>query len=311
MLYVFSGKIHAQYIFKKYFYPNNETIEEETRIWKYIEIEEFIEYLITYTIMNKKITAIWIITSLLTVIALTSVSADYEDREYEGGKKWWDSEQRQEFKSKKGDKKKGKRWELHKWKWMNSEQKEEMKALFENLDEDIQNQLEELKSQHKGAIKALHESFEEFKWEEEKKEEFKAQMKALRDSNFEEIKSLLWEESEIVKKMEEHHAEKEAKKIARDEWKEKKKAFREARWDSISSYKTQFLEKIGDRIEKISEDKLKRILGKLDGLYTKTEWNTNLSDEQKETTLSKIVALQDLITEQLEETDLDIESLIN
>jgi hypothetical protein len=45
---------------------------------------------------------------------------------------------------------------------MNSEQREEMKALFENLDEDTQTQLEELKSQHKEAIKALHESFEEF-----------------------------------------------------------------------------------------------------------------------------------------------------
>jgi len=36
-----------------------------------------------------------------------------------------------------------------------------------------------------------------------------------------------------------------------------------------------------------------------------------LSDEQKEITLSKIIALQDLITEKLEETDLDIEALIN
>ena len=36
-----------------------------------------------------------------------------------------------------------------------------------------------------------------------------------------------------------------------------------------------------------------------------------MSDEQKEITLSKIIALQDLITEKLEETDLDIEALIN
>jgi hypothetical protein len=46
---------------------------------------------------------------------------------------------------------------------MNSEQREEMKVLFESLDEDTQEKLEELKSQHKEAIKALHESFEAFK----------------------------------------------------------------------------------------------------------------------------------------------------
>jgi molybdopterin converting factor small subunit len=111
--------------------------------------------------------------------------------------------------------------------------------------------------------------------------------------------------------MEEHHAEMETKRAEKEEVREKKKVFKEQRADKISEYRTQFLEKIGDKIEKISDDKLKRILGKLEGLYTKTEANTSLSDEQKETTLSKIIALQDLITEKLEETDLDIEALIN
>jgi hypothetical protein len=111
--------------------------------------------------------------------------------------------------------------------------------------------------------------------------------------------------------MEEHHAEKEAKRIEKQEIKEKREAFREVRGETISTYKTQFLEKIGNKIENISDDKLKRILGKLEGLYTKTEVSTVLSDEQKEITLSKIIALQDLITEKLEETDLDIEALIN
>jgi hypothetical protein len=96
----------------------------------------------------------------------------------------------------------------------------------------------------------------------------------------------------------------------REEMKEKRAEFREKKGTTIIKYKTAFADKLGDRLDKIPADKLQKVSDKLTEMYDKTEANEKISEESKESLLSKIVALQDIIDSILEESDMDIEELL-
>lgn len=86
----------------------------------------------------------------------------------------------------------------------------------------------------------------------------------------------------------------------------KKEAFIERNKSTIDEYKAQYLSILEDKIDQISLEKIETIYGKVNQIYEKTEKSTKLSKEKKWILLSKIIALQDILVEQLEKNDYNI-----
>ena len=76
-------------------------------------------------------------------------------------------------------------------------------------------------------------------------------------------------------------------------------------------YKDAYMSKLSDRLDRISSDKLEKIQNKLTQMFDKVDANTKMSEENKALLLSKITALQDVITARLEQDDIDVESLLD
>jgi hypothetical protein len=266
--------------------------------------------------MKKKIIVLWILTAILTSITLSPVSADYSEssEEWREHHKKWNSEKREEMRHMRWDRNefmKWKKWDFHKFRWLNAEHRKEMEALFNVLPEETKSKLEALKETHKQEIKILHDTIKENKPDAEKKEAFLSQMKILRENHLAQVKEIVWTESEIVKKMEEKYVKFEERKAMKYERKKKRQEFREQKSEIISKYKGQFLGKIWDKISKMSDERLEKLSQKLSKIYTRTESNTQISDDKKETILVKIVALQELIDSQQKSNGLNVDELLN
>jgi predicted KAP-like P-loop ATPase len=78
-------------------------------------------------------------------------------------------------------------------------------------------------------------------------------------------------------------------------------------------YKKAFAEKLGERLDKISDEKLEKIISKIDSVKTKVEENEKMSEDKKERLFAQLDAIKDLINEKLDKTseDLDIDDLLD
>lgn len=185
----------------------------------------------------------------------------------------------------------------------------------ESVREDIKEELEVLKDQFETALEGVQ-------------EELESEKSALYDTYRQNLVEILWEDSNFVEKLDSAEAKKEEMKERIEEQKakmaekreemkqkmqeakEKRKEFRESAKEKISKYKNAYSEKIEDKLARIAPEKLQKFNAQLDELYNKVDASETMSDENKQMMLSRITALQDLVSQVLEESEIDLNELL-
>ncbi len=114
----------------------------------------------------------------------------------------------------------------------------------------------------------------------------------------------------IAQKQSQMEAKREEMKERMQEAKEKRKEFRANAKQKISSYKNAYANKIEDKLAKISQEQLQKFNVQLEELFTKVESSETMSNDNKEMMLSRITALQDLITDVLSESEINLDELL-
>ena len=70
-----------------------------------------------------------------------------------------------------------------------------------------------------------------------------------------------------------------------------------------NGYKKNFSDKLSSKIDTVSDDRLEKILERIDSIFEKVESNENISDERKETITAQLEALQEIVQEALDSRD--------
>ncbi len=186
----------------------------------------------------------------------------------------------------------------------------ENKEVFQSLDEDTKAELKQLGEDFKAEMKALKDKFKT----SDDREGLLEEMKALSQSHHDKVEVVLADNPEALAVLAERKEVFEKNAELRQDSAEARKQFRGERWDLIVKYKSAFVKRIGNKLDKISEDKLERLLSKIGQLIEKYENNDKLSDDRKDKVISQLVALQEMIEEKLEDEDdediLDIEEIL-
>jgi Mg2+ and Co2+ transporter CorA len=75
--------------------------------------------------------------------------------------------------------------------------------------------------------------------------------------------------------------------------------FRQVRQDLKVKYKEKFVKALGTKLDKLSEEKLKKVLAKIETAIELTNNNEKLSQISKDKILAQLDALKDIINEKL------------
>lgn len=146
------------------------------------------------------------------------------------------------------------------------------------------------------------------------KEEWFVKLEELRITTNESLKALVWDNIEAMRML-------ELKKDMLDKNMEIRKEngvirqdFRQVRQDLKVKYKEKFVKALGTKLDKLSEEKLKKVLAKIETAIELTNNNEKLSQISKDKILAQLDALKDIINEKLwvteETTDLDLDTMI-
>lgn len=217
----------------------------------------------------------------------------------------------------------------------------EMELLKTEKREEMQEKLEELKEEYKEEMEENDDEDEKY----EKMKEYKEEMQEIIDEHKEEmmeekeemleefldwvydivwdlseweeyyakLKEALEEKKDCNKKM--YYSKKEYKekntKEYKKEYKEKRKSlnseYKVEREELRKKYKKSFQKRVENKLEKISEAKLEKIIVKIWDIIEKVENNSNYTEEQKDILISQLMALSDLVNEELWNKDLKID----
>lgn len=146
------------------------------------------------------------------------------------------------------------------------------------------------------------------------KEEGLKKLEELKTSTHESIKALVWDNEEAMRilglKKDMHESNMEIRKdnaqIRQD--------FRQQRHDLKAKYKEKFVTALGTKLDKVSDEKLNKILTKIDVAIEKTTANEKLSQTNKDKILAQLDALKAIINEKLwvseEETEVNVDELL-
>jgi len=187
-----------------------------------------------------------------------------------------------------------------------TEYKDELEELKASLSDDQKSQLEELKAAYKSEVEEIRENMKSAESDEERSE-LAWELAELRDQQFEDISEILWDEA--AEMLEARKAIFEENKALRSESKEVRMNAREERAEYIDTYKWAFLERIWNRLDGASADSLEKISERIDMILEKTENNTSMSEEKKQARIDAIMALKEIIEEQLEAAEEDQDAL--
>lgn len=204
-----------------------------------------------------------------------------------------------------------------------SDFKEGYEELKEELeDEDDQDVIDEIKAE----MQTLKDQFETAL--EEVQAQYDSQREELQDEYRQDLVDVLGEDSEFIENLDENQAKREEMKDKieeqkqlmqekreemkqqMEEAKEKRKQFREEAKEKIATYKSAYSNKIEDKLAKIAPEKLQKFSEQLELLFQKVDSSETMSDENKEMMLSRITALQDLVSDVLEESEIDLDELL-
>ena len=196
------------------------------------------------------------------------------------------------------------------------ENKGKIKEGIQDLSDEVKEELKELKETFKAEndalleeLKAAHED-----GDDEAVEELKEELHTLREEHYEAVKAALPEDSEATAALKERREVYKENREIRNEISEKRKEFREEKKELVGKYKKAFVNKLGNKLEKIPTDRLDAISQKIDGIIEVYSNNTRLSEEKKDALLSQLEALKDIIDDRINESEveeeLDIEAIL-
>ena len=274
--------------------------------------------------MKKSILALLL--SMLISFALTSTSAithadeDTDNSSYSQDEDDMVKKKKGEYKEKMGKLREKRDGSI---KVNRMEMKENRKDLRTEKKDNMWELKELLTTEEAAAMKALHEekkasmednekmSKQDYKkLSDEEKEVIKEEKKTKMEAHMAKVKEILANNPEALKYIEEKHAQKAEMKTKhkelRDENMQSRKDFREKRGTLVDTYKKAFIKRLWNRLDKIEDSKLEKVLDKIDTIEVAFEAKTNMSDERKTKILSQIQALREMIEDRLE-TSIDEE----
>ena len=196
------------------------------------------------------------------------------------------------------------------------EHKGEMKKTFKNLDKTVKAEIKtERKSFHE-TMKKLKEEIKAKKWDFESRKELMKKIEEERENHFNKLEAKLANNPEALAAIKVKKEVFEKNKALREEMMKKREEFRIKRWEMVEKYKTIFINKLGNRIKRISTSKLKKILPKIDQITKKIENNKRLTKERKDRIINQLQALKEIIEDRLaevEDTQIDtsVEAILN
>ncbi len=216
-------------------------------------------------------------------------------------------EMRTEYKTEMKENKNNEKWFITKTratiKWNLKEFKNsyesEMKAAFKSVSKDVKKSLKETRAEFRTQAKDLIQKMKDKSTSFEEKIKLKNELDNLREEKFNQIKKELASNPNALKMLEIRKAVFEKNKDLRANISTKREEFRMQRSAMIERYKELIIKKVWDRIDKLSEAKLKIIDTRIDKAYTKIENNKRLDASHRVKILSLLDWLKDAINDKL------------
>lgn len=195
------------------------------------------------------------------------------------------------------------------------ENKEQLKETFSWMKEEKKDELKSLSEENRDEIKALN---EEYKWkllDEASREEYNQKLKELVEKHFEEMKTVVWDDETIDSLMQERKQVFDENKKLREENMNARIEYRWERANMIEKYKKNFVKRLEAAIPKIKLEKLSTVADKIDTMILNIEDNDKLSDDKKDSLVSQLVALKEIVEEEIEnrwmmEDMIDIDAIL-
>ncbi len=192
--------------------------------------------------------------------------------------------------------------------------KEQMKDAFKKISPEVKKALKQTRDELKTEAKDLIAKMKNKSLSFAEKVQAREELEKLREQKFEQIKKDLANNPQALKLVEIREAVFQKNKELRDSISEKRKEFRAQRSAMIEKYKELIIKKVWDKIDRMSEAKLKKLNERLAKVYKKVEDNKRLSETHKTRLLSILEWLQDTINDKLSmlnTSDSDTNDILN
>ena len=174
------------------------------------------------------------------------------------------------------------------------------KDAFKGLTEDQKKEIKSLSETHKSEMKALQDSFKASEKTDENIQAHRTAVEALRAKHFDELKAVVGDNAEASAFVDARKSVFEENSQIREENTQARIEMRGAIEDKVMKYKEVFGKKIIDKLPKMPEDKLQKLLTKITTMIAKTTDNTKLKQENKDKLLAQLTSLKELIEEELD-----------
>lgn len=180
-----------------------------------------------------------------------------------------------------------------------------------NLTDEQKAEVKKIMDDHKAKMDALKKSLEA---KEITKEEFLVKVEELRNATNESLKALLWDNEEALRVLSLKKAMLDKNmEIRKENW-EIRNDFRDQRQALRTKYKERFVKALGTKLDKMSDEKLKKVLAKIEAAIEKTNANEKLSEANKNKILAQLEALKAIINEKLwvegESVEINVDELL-
>lgn len=178
-----------------------------------------------------------------------------------------------------------------------SENGKKIKESFKSLDKEVKSELKKSRNSFKEESKDLISKLKDKSISFQDKIEIRNKLEDLRSKYYTSLKDNLSTNTDALDLIEKRKEVFEANKNIRSDITEKRKEFREKRSDIIVKYKKLIINKVGDRIDKMSAKNLEKLTERVNKMYEKIDSNTKISAEKKENILTLLEWLLDTIKE--------------
>jgi hypothetical protein len=172
--------------------------------------------------------------------------------------------------------------------------------LYNSLDEDTKAEVMALKEANTEAFKALKEEYKAMEQTDENRVELKEKMKELKDALYADLQEVL-EGNEKALAVLEEKMEKAAEYVDRKVEKMKmRESNRGEKKEKIKKYKKAFAEKLKNNIDNIPQERLESVHSKVLVIIEKVEAREDMDEEKQNALISQLIALQEIIEDQIE-----------
>lgn len=131
------------------------------------------------------------------------------------------------------------------------------------------------------------------------KEEWFTQIEELRKTTYDSIKTLVGDNAEAIKILDMKENMLSQNMEIRKDNVQVRQDFRQQRQDLRVKYKEKFTKALWDRLDKMTDEKLEKVLTRIESAIEKTSANEKLSQTNKDKILAQLEALKSIINEKL------------